>query len=178
MNSYVWRNNVNLAKKLVMNITRSRIEVARLTLEACDIKHGGGGHWSKFEDQHTVKKFAEEIGINHKTLHEWIRAYVNVYEKIKITEAELPIQKARRVSNQVNKSTPVSEVKRLVKVEQNRNWRSDYARKFLRYSSDFATCLERGSIHDFDRNELLAIKNNCQEIVDFISTKKVISGNG
>jgi len=56
--------------------------IAEMAVKACEIKHGGGGHWSNFVSQHTLKDFANEIGMHQKTLYEWVAAKRNVVDKL------------------------------------------------------------------------------------------------
>jgi hypothetical protein len=69
------------AKKIVALIrlqNKHRMKVAELALKACTIVHGGKNIYERF----TVKKFGERIGVNHRTIHEWIRIYRMVYSKL------------------------------------------------------------------------------------------------
>lgn len=78
----VWNRCIREAKLLVMKRDQARIHICELATEACDIKKGGGGHWSKFKDQYTVSNFAIDIGINPKTLLEWLAVKRYVYDKL------------------------------------------------------------------------------------------------
>lgn len=77
-----WRSYVERAAKVVSRMAQNRLEVATIALEACDIYQGGGAHWSGHEGIYTIKRFAEEIGINPKTLSNWVRTKRNVYDKL------------------------------------------------------------------------------------------------
>jgi len=44
-----WGRCVKECKLLVMSREMARIKICELTLEACDIKHGGGGHWERLQ---------------------------------------------------------------------------------------------------------------------------------
>ena len=77
-----WIRCVKECKLLVMSREQSRLKICELTLEACDIKLGGGGHWEKFKNQYHVGKFAEDIGVNSKTLRNWMLVYRYVFLKL------------------------------------------------------------------------------------------------
>ena len=75
-----WDRLVKAARERVQAINKARMDIAKMAIEACDIVRGGGGHWDKFQNQRTVKKFAEEIGLSYKVLHSWIRVKANVVD--------------------------------------------------------------------------------------------------
>ena len=75
----LWLKYVEQAKLLAMARTKAKALICELTIKACDIIHGGGGHWQEFKDQYTVTKFAIEAKINQKTLLNWLAIYREVY---------------------------------------------------------------------------------------------------
>lgn len=68
-----WQSYISRAKRAVSDIAKARIDIADLAIEACDIIHGGGGHWSGHEGVYTLKRFSEDVGIPKKTLQNWVR---------------------------------------------------------------------------------------------------------
>ena len=60
----------------------ARLKLCELCLEACSIVEGGGGHWSKFKDQYHIGNFADAIGMNRKTLGNWMVTYRFVIMKL------------------------------------------------------------------------------------------------
>jgi len=77
-----WDECVEAAKICVVRMGQYRMFIAEMAVKACEIKHGGGGHWSNFVSQHTLKDFANEIGMHQKTLYEWVAAKRNVVDKL------------------------------------------------------------------------------------------------
>ena len=77
-----WDGLVKAAKERLLAISHARMEIARLAIKACDIVHGGGGHWNDFKGQKTVTQFAAEIGMNYKTLIQWIKIRKGVHDKL------------------------------------------------------------------------------------------------
>jgi hypothetical protein len=77
-----WLRCVNDAKLIVLSRNIGRIKICELAIEACDIKMGGGGHWSKFTGYRTAADFADEIGINPKTLLEWLSIKKYIYDNL------------------------------------------------------------------------------------------------
>jgi len=77
-----WLFYVEQGQKIVESMGQDRLKVAELAIAACDIAHGGGNHWKKFEGVYTLNRFAKEIGVSYKTLHNWVRIKRNVYDKL------------------------------------------------------------------------------------------------
>lgn len=77
-----WARLVKAARERLSSINKARMEVADYALEACTIRHGGGGHWNNFEGQTTLRRFAEEIGMSYKTLHTWVQIRKCVIAKL------------------------------------------------------------------------------------------------
>lgn len=66
-----WDQTVKKTRSYLIGRKTNRIAIATLALHACKIK--SGGKRVKGEDEvNTIKKFAEEAGINRKTLGDWI----------------------------------------------------------------------------------------------------------
>lgn len=77
----IWTECVSLARRLTKGLS-TREQIAELAIRCCDIKWGGGGHWTGFEGQFTVKRFAEEIGIHYKTVWGWVRTKTQIVDKL------------------------------------------------------------------------------------------------
>jgi sarcosine oxidase delta subunit len=79
-----WARCVREAKLLTIKRDQAKIRICELCFEACDgdIKWGGGGHWSGFENQMTVSKFATDIGMHPKTLMEWLAVKRYIYDNL------------------------------------------------------------------------------------------------
>jgi hypothetical protein len=113
-----WNRYVESAKPFVINMTKARMAIATLAMKACTIHYGGGDHWKKFNGVYTLKRFAQEIGLNYKTLGNWVCTYRNVLEKLPDgVYDETKYEAARRVANKVNRNTPAEAVTLLYKKE-------------------------------------------------------------
>lgn len=73
-----WERNIEMARSLLKDRKRSHMEIARLALEVCEITWGGGNK----EGHKTLRSFAKEIGINEKTLSQWVAIRRNIFEKL------------------------------------------------------------------------------------------------
>lgn len=77
-----WDAAVEEARTIFKYMSSGRMEIATKALYACEINHGGGDHWNDFEGVYTLTKFAEDIGIHYKTLHQWVRIKRNIFDKV------------------------------------------------------------------------------------------------
>lgn len=68
----IWAECLSEASRLLDRSIKIRMKIADLAIKACDIRQGGGGHWDGFANQYTLKAFAEELGLNRKTLYNWV----------------------------------------------------------------------------------------------------------
>lgn len=73
-------------------------DISELALKVCEIRHGGIS-----TNIYTIKDFSEDIGMNHKTLQNWVSAYRTV----------VPIIGRNKINNQKDWSD-VRKTKRIV----------------------------------------------------------------
>lgn len=76
-----WAYSVNKAKGLIHSINKARFDIATLALKVCVIRQGGK-QGDKYKTGRSLKDFAKEIGICHKTLCEWVRIKRNIIDKL------------------------------------------------------------------------------------------------
>lgn len=77
----VWAEAVTQAKGLIYTINKARFDIAALALKVCVIRQGGK-QGDKYKTGRSLKDFAKQIGINHKTLCEWVRIKRNIIDKL------------------------------------------------------------------------------------------------
>jgi transposase-like protein len=92
---------VKMGRDLVNQINSHQAQLAYYATKVCEIKHGGKTRSTVY----TIKKYAEDVGVHHKTLSEWVSVYRNVISKIdldpeKVTKKDWSV--ARRVQNLFN----------------------------------------------------------------------------
>lgn len=177
-----WEECVKAAKLCVVRIGQYRMYIAKLAMRACDITHGGGGHWNDFEDQRHLGKFAQEIGVNHKTMNEWVATYRDVVLKLPPNEREMAMEDGnykavRRVKGQVVKNTPKKEVRVLFDQEKQRTHSSEKMGKYCRYMQVARTDICKNlKLDNCKRNEMERIVAFCEDIRGklrgFLSTDK------
>lgn len=72
-----YKEYVILGKKALSNIQDIQKKICSYAMEVITIRHGG-----KSEGVYTIKKYAEDIGMNPKTLQNWLQVYNNVVVKL------------------------------------------------------------------------------------------------
>jgi len=112
----LWNQNVNEAKAIVVARQSMQIKIAEYALEVCEIDWGGVH--SKYSDKFTMKRFAEEIGLNARTLSTYINIKKNVFDKLDQnlqTKASYTIM--HHVARTVDRSTTKKILRQKVKNE-------------------------------------------------------------
>lgn len=93
MNEKEYRNYVILGKKELNQIEGHQKRICSYAMEVITIRHGG---YSK--GIYTIKRYAEDIGMNPKTLQNWLQVYNNVIVKLEDPE-NADFNKASKVNN-------------------------------------------------------------------------------
>jgi hypothetical protein len=113
-----FRGYVRKARQYVTNYDTVRWKIADIAEQACC--HHVGGRVDP-NNRFTVTRFAEEIGLNRKTLLNWCRNKRNVVDKLTAKSKEkihtIPYEIIQRVSLRVDNDTPIKEVRRLFREE-------------------------------------------------------------
>lgn len=82
----LWVAAIEDAKRCVANLHKHRANIVKLCLKSCDIHRGGGHHWSNHNGVFTARRFAEEIGVEYKTLMNWIRCWRDIVGELQAGE--------------------------------------------------------------------------------------------
>lgn len=182
INSY--EDCVAAAKICVVRLSSYRLFIAELALKACEIRHGGGGHWNGFVDQKTIMSFAKDIGIHGKTLSEWIsfkRVVVDKLgsEKIDVTNYKL----MRRVHDEVRKQSGQKQlgaastvdpklVQQIYDFEKDRDLEGDEIMKALKYIKNIHHNVNvKWKMQARYKRDLLLLAEYSEEIVKMIDEK-------
>ena len=72
---------IRQGKRLLEEIGIYQVEIAKMALAICDIRHGG----KTLEKIYTIKDFANDIGMKPKTLQGWVGTFRDVVLKAGIT---------------------------------------------------------------------------------------------
>lgn len=175
-----WREYVNRAKSFVKQMNKLRMGVAKLALEACDIQWGGGGHWKNFEGQRTIKHFAEEIGVHHKTLCQWVAVRRDVVDKLPPgLYVEENYAAALRVRNKVKKSTPQKKVEELYETEISRGGDSYILHQFIkRVKTGHYFITEKANYKKLAKDDLEELEQLCAGILKRVRAEIKVKPKG
>lgn len=94
MSDNQYQKYVELGKQSLGYIKDYQMTISRYALAVCDIRHGGPS-----KNIYTIGKYAEDIGMNQKTLQNWIAIYRDVVKKLDKDEKEVNWSSATKVSN-------------------------------------------------------------------------------
>ena len=161
-----WTRYVAEAKPYIIGMQKARMEVAKIAIAACDIQWGGGNHWKKFEGVFTLKRFAEEIGVNSKTLSEWCAVRRLVYDKLpEGVWVDRDYMAACRTRKKVSRTSSPEEVARHYTDEVGRDQMSYY---FIRAVSRLKTTrhmiFKKANLDELDIEEVREMRDICREI--------------
>ena len=167
-----FKKNVQEAKKVLALLrlqNKHRVKVAQLAVSACTIKHGGKAVFERL----TVKKFAEKIGINDHTLHEWIRYYRIVYVKLDGAQREyyneMSADQIKRIVVGLSPKTTEGKVRRTFMASYRAG---PDANKFRKYVAVLDTILYHLSAHKrvimIPDEMLFEIVKKCRTIIAYI----------
>lgn len=91
MKTETYEHYVSLGKELVQNVEDRQMKICGYAIKVCTIRNGGysAGYY-------TLKDYANDIGLNNKTLNQWMLIYRNVV--LKLTDKQLEIMTWRQAS--------------------------------------------------------------------------------
>jgi hypothetical protein len=168
-----WQSYVDRAKKIYRQINKDRIEIATLAIKACEIKHGGGDHWKNFEGVYTLRRFAEDIGISYKTLHNWVTAKLLIKDQVGDKWDDKNWGAAQRTRNKVNKKTKVS---RVIEIYENEKVRKGPGITFhtmiKRLSQARHYLLHRMDKEDLSPEDMDKMESICKDVLAFLDLKR------
>jgi hypothetical protein len=109
-----WQRCLARARPKVLLANQSRMEVARLALEAT-----GGVENNLRTKKYTLKAFAGELGMRAKTLYDWCTVYARVFSKLpREAVADFDFEAAKRVRAQVEPEADNQDVSRRYRRER------------------------------------------------------------
>lgn len=121
----LWNRNVEQAKFYLNSRKTNQMIVAALAIESCEVIWGG-----KSDGLFTYAEFARKIGINPKTLYNWVTIKKNVYDKLNAEEQTNGVYSDFAfVAKKINKSDTSKEVNKIFKLYNKNN----PAKKIIRY---------------------------------------------
>jgi len=73
---------VKQAKDILVTRKINRYAIANLALRACDIKKGGHRKMSDEQKNKTLRSFADRVGVNERTLQNWIATKTRIIDRL------------------------------------------------------------------------------------------------
>jgi len=161
-----WNKYVRAARVHVRSLNKHRMAIAELAIKACDIKWGGGGHWSGFKGQKTIKEFALAVGVHRKTLGEWVSVKRNVVDKLpKGIYIEEDYAALQRTKKKTNRGTPAAKVIDIYNQEISRGADAYVLAQVIKRTKSYHTFIcVKGDLDRCDREELTELKSMVDEM--------------
>lgn len=167
-----FREYVSEAQKIVKLLRLKnvhRIKVAEIALKAAVLINGGRAPITR----NTVKSFSDKIGVNNKTLYEWIRYKKLVYDKLdrarKDSYNELSMDTIKHITKGIKRQTPAKTVQK--RYDQFYK-RSSIETRMHKYISHLRTvlynCSNHGRMMEIPDSILLEVLGTCRKISGYI----------
>lgn len=160
----LWRENTEKARELVKAKKQNQLQIATLCLETCDISHGGDRKKIEEFSSYTIKRFAQEVGINHKTLYNWCLIKTNVYDKLENhIKEKANFSQLTHINRYVNRETTAQNLNKVAKafIENDQ-----IDRMILRYTTEI-----RALIFNLEKPNIINIKKETAEELNFYINK-------
>lgn len=168
----VWLACVDAARAEVAKLHAARARIVDLCLRCCDIQWGGGAHWSGHEGVYTVRRFSKEIGVNYKTLMNWVTARRKVADHLEPGEwREEDFRFAQRAIKRVGPAAPRQKV-----LDEFRRQRDGAKTKYrlgsiVEWARSHRNFIKASNVAELPRDDLLALRTLCADTVALIDTK-------
>lgn len=168
----LWLAAVDRAKRAVSDLHTARAVIVKLAREVCDIHWGGGDHWTEHEGVFTARRFAKEIGINYKTMMNWMRVWREIADETKPGEwkdedFKYAQQAIKRCGAQSDRKKRLGEFRRL-RDGQKSVFRLSIIIQWARSHRNF---LKSANHKDLDPNDLLALRELASDTVRVIDER-------
>lgn len=162
-----WQQCVERAKHIKNMVKNNRLILANIAIEACDIVWGGGGHWNNFSKQRTVNDFASLIGLNTKTLYEWIRVKKFVVDKLPTGDysATRLWKILRYVQEKVTKDASPDQVLAIYNKEMSREGPNVKIKQVIKTTKNVKHFVTQNDLSKIHAEDLVELKATCQDIV-------------
>jgi hypothetical protein len=168
----LWLRCVDEAKQEVSKLHAARARIVDLALRCCDIQWGGGAHWSGHEGVYTARRFAKEIGVNYKTLMNWLTARRVVADNLPPGEwKEEDFRFAQRAIKRLGAAAPRQKV-----LDEFRRQRDGAKTKYklgsiVQWARSHRNFIKASNVAELPRDDLLALRMLCADTVALIDTK-------
>lgn len=163
----MWLEALRKARTLYYKPGQNRFKIAKLAMDVCDRTQGG--HSSR---KYTVNAFARAVGLNGKTIHEWIRLKETVVDKlgVKVDVDKLPIQAITAVFRKAKSDMTNLQVRSLLDEEMKRPSDSRKWEKYLLNLNTLITNSMAPPLMEGTTDEVLKeVVVRCKKIVKYMN---------
>ncbi len=94
-----YQDYVDHARKLLSQIESHQAQIAEIALKVCEIRHGGPS-----EGVYTLSRFADDIGLERRTLSNWVALYRDIILKAGIKKPTPEEWAAARITGRILKN--------------------------------------------------------------------------
>ena len=147
---------VRLGKGLLLKVNCYQAQIAFYATQVCTIRHGG-----RSGDLYTLKKYAQDIGMNGKTLSGWVGVYRTVIEKLgmapeDVTQKDWTV--AQRVFFILESESKATQA--LAGIPKNKGWRKFVPTKTVKdlFKKNYDSHTLQNQIHQWT-DTVIFIKN-------------------
>lgn len=167
-----WQSAVDIAREHVKTVALARQIIVKLALKVCDIHWGGGDHWNGFKGVYTMKRFAKEVGIEYKTLAQWMRTWRDVVDHLDPGEwKEEDFKYAQRAIKIKGKDATVDERKAEFRRLKDKDKGFYQLGSIVQYARSHCRFIKNTKLEDLDLETLAAFRVICQETITAIDEK-------
>lgn len=116
-----WKSLIEVAREHLGGTRRNmnRYVISQAAIKACTIRHGGDFRTDRFKKGlygKTIKQFAEEIGVDRKTLGDWVRVQFLVINHLPEGSNFVNYTVAKMAMDMGRKDTPFDIIKRYLEL--------------------------------------------------------------
>lgn len=162
-----WEIAIRKARQYIASYDQARWKVVELAKSVCDLNPGG-----RKADTFSLKKFAHAIGLNQKTLYEWVRIKRNVVDKLPKTMIEKNIFKYTELESICNKVAPTAENKEVLRAAERHLKTPNIDRKFVKYSMALSSLIYNAKMStrlaNVDYNLIMELIGKCELLSDYL----------
>lgn len=156
---------VERGSEIVSNMKTAKYDLCELALKVCRIQVGG--HVTD-KPYYSIKRYAEDIGMNYKSLAKWLEEHRNVVKKLPIKPKAEDYKVIRQVMKRVNSKNTIAEVREVY------NKYKDYSQedllllsniKYAKTIRNFLQDNKLGLLQEEDLNVLINVIKEINQVI-------------
>lgn len=123
-NEQLYQSYVNRGREIAANIESGKVEIAKMALAVCDIRHGG-----KSDGYYTIADYADDIGVNRKNVATWVTLYRDILVK---SGKENPSKEDWHTATRVDKILGFAMQSKGFETSRGKSYKSDIPKKQMK----------------------------------------------